>query len=224
LENEKFGVEDLVREIGLSRSQVHRKLHEDTGQSISQFIREIRLQRAHEMLVDGVGTASEIAFKVGFGSPTYFSKCFVEYFGYTPGEVKDKFATTDPTPTSPHLKKLRGRKRRFSKIILPSIIILTLVVVTWFIYENIAPPAEDDGSKRTDKNAIAVLYFDNISGDPSQDYLSDGVTDEIISRLSMIRGLRVPGLSSCLPKMKKKERRSIGCASGYGRQNSFSLF
>jgi AraC-like DNA-binding protein len=197
LENEQFGVEDLVREIGLSRSQVHRKLHEDTGQSISQFIRAIRLQRAHEMLVDGVGTASEIAFKVGFGSPTYFSKCFVEYFGYTPGEAKEKSAAVSPTSTSSHLKK-PGKERRFDKMIIPAITIILLIVVSWLVYENIA--ADPVGSaKETDRNAIAVLYFDNISGDPSQDYLSDGVTDEIISRLSMISGLRVPGLSSVKP-------------------------
>jgi TolB-like protein/AraC-like DNA-binding protein len=193
LENEQFGVADLAREIGLSRSQVHRKLHDATGQSISQFIREIRLQRAHEMLVDGIGTASEIAYKVGFGSPTYFSKCFVERFGYTPGEanhqsVSDTAVTADP-------KQIRARSRKIYFIAPASF--LVLAVVGWFIYTQSNNNSSTNPAAAT--NAIAVLYFDNISGDASQDYLSDGVTDEIISRLSMIRGLRVPGLSSVKP-------------------------
>ena len=87
ISNEQFGVDDVVEEINLSRSQIHRKLQEISGQSITQFIREIRLERAHEMLLDGEGTASEIAYKVGFSSPTYFNKCFSDHFGFTPGEA-----------------------------------------------------------------------------------------------------------------------------------------
>lgn len=191
--NEQFGVEDLVREIGLSRSQVHRKLHEATGQSISQFIREIRLQRAHELLVDGVGTASEIAFKVGFGSPTYFNKCFVEYFGYTPGEAKDKGSSKLSTS---HRKDIPEKGNQRFYII--GAIVFALIALVWLISEK-GSGKNSSGTKDIKKNAIAVLYFDNISGDPSQDYLSDGVTDEIISRLSTIRGLRIPGISSVKP-------------------------
>ena len=90
LTNEQFGAEELATDIGMSRSQIHRKLHKINGQSITKFIREIRLKEAHRLLEKNVGTASEIAFKVGFGSPTYFSKCFHEFYGYTPGEVKDR--------------------------------------------------------------------------------------------------------------------------------------
>src|SRR5688572_10860054 len=132
LGNEQFGVEDLVREIGLSRSQVHRKLHEATGQSISQFIREIRLQRAHELLVDGAGTASEIAFSVGFGSPTYFNKCFVEHFGYTPGEAKDRASSTSALSNRKNL--FQPGKRR---LLIIGALTLGLIAVIWFIYEKI---------------------------------------------------------------------------------------
>ncbi len=90
LNNEQFGAEELATQIGLSRSQIHRRLHQINGQSITQFIREIRLQEAHRLLENNVGTASEISYQVGFGSPTYFNKCFHEFYGYTPGEVKKK--------------------------------------------------------------------------------------------------------------------------------------
>ena len=90
LNNGQFGAEDLAKTVGLSRSQIHRKLQKINGKSITQFIREIRLAEAHQLLEDEVGTGSEIAFQVGFSSPAYFSKCFHEYFGYTPGNVKTK--------------------------------------------------------------------------------------------------------------------------------------
>ncbi len=107
LNNEQFSVEDLADEIAFSRSHLHRKLQSLTGQSISQFIRKIRLDHGIMLLKSNVGTVSEVAFKVGFGSSTYFIKCFHEQFGFSPGEVKKKVAegwfdqeapsTEDPT-------------------------------------------------------------------------------------------------------------------------------
>lgn len=92
LQNEQFSVEDLASEAAFSRSHLHRKLNQLTGKSISQFIREIRLNEGMKLLKKEVGTVSEIAFKVGFGSNTYFIKCFHEHFGFSPGEVKRKVA------------------------------------------------------------------------------------------------------------------------------------
>ena len=80
LENEQFGAEDLSNEIGLSRSQVHRKLQKINGKSITQFIRETRLDVAFDLLKKEVGTAAEISYRVGFSSPAYFTKCFHDYF------------------------------------------------------------------------------------------------------------------------------------------------
>jgi len=88
--DEKFGVEDLSRKIALGRRQLERKLQGLTGLSPAEFIRTMRLQRAHELLVKNAGTVSEIAFQVGFGSPSYFSSCFRERFGYPPSDVKSQ--------------------------------------------------------------------------------------------------------------------------------------
>ena len=90
LNNNQFGAEELARVVGISRSQIHRKLHRINGKSVTKFIREIRLREAHRLLTEEVGTASEIAYQVGFSSPTYFTKCFHEYYDYTPGEAKSK--------------------------------------------------------------------------------------------------------------------------------------
>ena len=72
LNNEQFGAEDLAKEVGLSRSQIHRKLQKINGKSVSQFIREIRLDEAHRLLEAETGTSAEIAYQVGFSNPAYF--------------------------------------------------------------------------------------------------------------------------------------------------------
>jgi AraC-like DNA-binding protein len=79
LHNERFGVRELVLEAGLSRSVLHRRLHAIKNQNVSQFIREIRLKKALELLQQDHLSASEIAYQVGFGSPAYFSKCFHDF-------------------------------------------------------------------------------------------------------------------------------------------------
>jgi signal transduction histidine kinase/DNA-binding response OmpR family regulator len=85
--NELFGVEQLSNALGMSRSQLHRKLAALIDQGPNQFIRTFRLQRAHDLLKQKAATASEIAYQVGFSSPSYFTKCFHEQFGYTPSEI-----------------------------------------------------------------------------------------------------------------------------------------
>jgi AraC-like DNA-binding protein len=88
LDNEHLSVEDLAQELAISRSHLHRKLQKLRGKSISQFVREIRLKHAYDLLKAEVGTVSEIAYRVGFNSNTYFIKCFSEAYGFSPGEVK----------------------------------------------------------------------------------------------------------------------------------------
>ena len=86
--DERFGVEQLGDDIGMSRSQLHRKLTALLGHGPNQFIRSFRLQRAHDLLKQNAATAAEIAYQVGFSSPAYFTKCFHEQFGYTPSKVQ----------------------------------------------------------------------------------------------------------------------------------------
>ncbi len=87
MDEELFGVPELAQAVGLSRSQLHRKLKALSDKSPSQIIREMRLQRAKELLEKDAGNASEVAFMVGFNSLAYFSKCFKDAYGYSPSEV-----------------------------------------------------------------------------------------------------------------------------------------
>lgn len=88
LDDEHFSVEELSKQVGMSRAQLHRKLIALTGKSASRFVRNYRLQHAYQLLENRVGTVSEIAYRVGYSSPAYFTKCFTEDFGISPSQVK----------------------------------------------------------------------------------------------------------------------------------------
>ena len=84
--DEDFTSEEFSKKAGLSRMQLHRKLHALTDQSTSEFIRNFRLKRALKLLSAKKGNISEIAFEVGFSNPSYFTECFKVLFGFSPSE------------------------------------------------------------------------------------------------------------------------------------------
>ena len=83
-----LGVELLASQLHLSRSQFYRKVKTLTGQTANQFLRNIRLQRAKQILEKGNTNISEVCYQVGFSSPSYFTKCFKNHFGVLPTEVE----------------------------------------------------------------------------------------------------------------------------------------
>ncbi|MEM6377247.1 MAG: helix-turn-helix domain-containing protein [Bacteroidota bacterium] len=85
--NEQFGVAELAELMNMSRSNLLRKIKKHTQLSVSQFIRQVRLQKGMEMVKENQLTVAEISYQVGFGSASYFIKCFREHYGYPPGEV-----------------------------------------------------------------------------------------------------------------------------------------
>lgn len=88
ISDENFSIEEFGKEIGMSRSQFHRKLKALVGKSASLYLRSVRLNRAKKMLEEGRGNISEISYETGFSSPSYFTYCFKEEFGYPPSEVR----------------------------------------------------------------------------------------------------------------------------------------
>jgi signal transduction histidine kinase/DNA-binding response OmpR family regulator len=84
LEQENYTVDQLSKEIGLSRSQLYRKVVALTNQTPSQFMRRLRLQHSKLMLEERSATISEIAYNCGFSSLSYFSRCFQEEYGESP--------------------------------------------------------------------------------------------------------------------------------------------
>jgi len=81
-----FDVDRLCKEINLSQPQTYRKIKALTDLSISEFIRNIRLKKAAQLLASRNQTISEVAYEVGFSDPNYFSKCFVKVYGQTPSD------------------------------------------------------------------------------------------------------------------------------------------
>ncbi|NDV83786.1 hybrid sensor histidine kinase/response regulator transcription factor [Bacteroides sp. 51] len=86
----ELSVEELSRELGMSRVHLYKKLLSITGKSPIEFIRVIRLKRAAQLLRQSQQNVSEIAYQVGFNSPKYFSKYFKEEFGVLPSAYQDK--------------------------------------------------------------------------------------------------------------------------------------
>ncbi len=87
-ENEKFHVEKLADCVGMSLSQLNRKLNALIDQPAGQLIRSLRLQRAADLLKQNSGSVAEICYKVGFNDQAYFSRSFKKQFGYSPSEYK----------------------------------------------------------------------------------------------------------------------------------------
>jgi signal transduction histidine kinase/ligand-binding sensor domain-containing protein/DNA-binding response OmpR family regulator len=85
-----LSVEVLASQLNLSRSQLYRKIKSLTGQTVNEFLRKIRIQKAKQILETGNSNISEVCYKVGFSSPSYFTKCFKAHFGILPTEVKVK--------------------------------------------------------------------------------------------------------------------------------------
>ncbi|HVZ98154.1 MAG TPA: ATP-binding protein [Chitinophagaceae bacterium] len=92
LDNELFGADQLAAEIGLSRTQLHRKLKALLGKSPGDFIRTIRMEHAYHLLKERIATVSGVAYMVGFSNPASFSASFSRHFGFPPSEVVGKKA------------------------------------------------------------------------------------------------------------------------------------
>jgi DNA-binding response OmpR family regulator len=90
LDDESLNAEKIAREVGVSRIQFYRKIKALTGQTVSQFIRSVRLRHAARLLPDQNLTVSEIAYKAGFSAPNHFASYFKEYFGITPSDYREK--------------------------------------------------------------------------------------------------------------------------------------
>ncbi len=113
ISNENFGVSELAREAGMSRSNLLRKVKSLTSLSVSLFIRQVRLRSAMELLKENDLNVSEVSFRVGFSSTSYFIKCFREHYGYPPGELRKNESheqAAGPPGLSGFFRELKRRK------------------------------------------------------------------------------------------------------------------
>ena len=202
LEQEGFGVSDLSHELGLSRSQVLRKVKASTGKSVYLLIREIRLREAARLIQGSESTASEIAFKVGFSSPSYFNKCFHDFYKCTPGNFKKNKGSPAPIP-----EKLKKK----SFILIAAAVLIPLIIFTMKFGGNLIKTRTEQAQLAS----IAVLPFLNLSEEGEQEYVADGITEAITLELSHQNDIRVISRTSAM-RYKGEKRLSSDIARELG--------
>lgn len=93
--NSEYNVQDLGKDVGMSRMQLYRKLKSMLGQSANEFIRTIRLKRAAQLLEAKEFTVAEVTYMCGFTDLQYFRKCFRKQFGVNPSEYQNSDITNE---------------------------------------------------------------------------------------------------------------------------------
>ncbi|CAM4226006.1 helix-turn-helix domain-containing protein [Zobellia nedashkovskayae] len=193
LGNEQFGVSELADAMNMSRSNLLRKIKKQTKLSASQFIRQVRLKEAMELLKEGSSTVSEISYQVGFGSTSYFIKCFRELYGYPPGEV-GKGAVVEES------EKVRTNflNRYRWPVIATSVVALLVASILFFNKKDAVNTVEIEKS-------IAVLPFKNESADSTNLYFVNGLMESALNNLQKIEDLRVISRTS-VEKYRKTDK------------------
>ncbi len=183
LSNENFGPEQLAANIGMSHSALHRKVKEQYNKTISQLIREVRLQKAKELLQNEQVSVSEIAYQVGFGSPTYFNKCFHEFYGKSPGEYRKKDVEQLDLNQNEH-------KTSSKKILIIGIAVVLIIasVSVFFLSSDSFPFKPSSGSE---KISIGIYPFRYLGQNPEERYLSDALMEAIMFNISGITNFEV---------------------------------
>lgn len=97
IDNYEYDIDDLCVDIGVSRTQLYRKMKVVAGVSANEFIRNYRLKKAARLLGNPDMNVGDVIFAVGFNNRSYFNRCFKEYFGMTPMEYIERFCSgADP--------------------------------------------------------------------------------------------------------------------------------
>ncbi|MUH35530.1 helix-turn-helix domain-containing protein [Zobellia amurskyensis] len=217
LNNNEFGVDSLAQAVGMSRSSLHRKLQKMLGVSTSQFIREYRLKRALEILKQEHITASETAYRVGFSSPTYFTTCFHKFYGFTPGEVKSR--NSNEIESLIHGASSATEKTNIKKIMFwGGLFAMVMISVAAYLYSTTLEENESltEIHSTPGEKSIAVMPLKNWTGNPDLEYVSDGMTDAVISSLTKISAIdKVIPFSSIL-NYKETDKTSKEIATELG--------
>lgn len=183
ISDERFGVSELADEMNMSRSNLLRKVKNETKLSVSQFISQIRLKKAMEMLRTSSKNVSEVSHQVGFNSASYFIKCFREYYGYPPGEVGKHDATVLP------VEEIPVKKNKYIVPFIATTVMLVVLTISSYFYLEYTQSGPSEKS-------IAVLPFKNDSNDSSNVYLINGLMESTLNNLQQINDVRVVSRTS----------------------------
>lgn len=185
LTHPQFGVSMLARELGMSRSHLHRKVKSISNVSVSQLIREIRLNLALELLNQSHISASDVADKVGFGSATYFNKCFHDYFGCTPGEVGKRDIKPIKKIASVQ-QSVKSKTRLYSIALFFFLIVFIQFTIIYFVFK----PFSFSGKKKNKTIVVLPITVYNNSNEENL-WAINALRDDLISKLEIIENLHV---------------------------------
>ncbi len=194
LGNADFGVRELAYESGISLYRLNRRLTSINRKTTRQFIQELRLQKALEMLQNEECNVSEIAYRAGFSSPSYFNSCFHDFFGYPPGKVKKrKPEIREESIIVPVIAEQDFKRPAWRKFVYFSGAILIIAGLIYLAYTYFSGNVSADGGNTVlnPEKSIAVLPFRNLSEDITDQYVYDGIMEEIFNNLTKIHQLRV---------------------------------
>ncbi|MRR19430.1 helix-turn-helix domain-containing protein, partial [bacterium] len=195
--NESFGVNELANESGMSLYTLGRRIHSINRKTVNQFIREIRLQKAMELLNNEEYTVSEVAYRTGFGSPAYFNKCFHEHFGYSPGRIKkgDVDGHEPGILTGGNGKGKRAGNFRQSKMLsFAGTLFLLMVIATFafFTYTRVKEAGQNSDTGSADgRISVAVMPFNNLTNDTLWNIWQNGIQINLITSLSNSEELKI---------------------------------
>lgn len=215
MDNPDYTLDALCKDCLLSRSQLHRKLKDQTGLSASIYIRKVKLSKAKELLVNSDLSISEIAWSTGFNSPQSLSRYFSSEFGSPPSQFKhqltqeieqpadiENYSATIKQNENQHsdedkevdlnddqAQKQMQRTHLYWKAftLIPAILFLVFWGSQQYFKKNELSKTE---TLQEYKNSIAVLPLDNFGGADAQQF-SAGMQDDILTKLAVFEDLKV---------------------------------
>ena len=185
ISDEHFGVSELAEALNISRVTLHRRVRKNFNKTVNALIREIRLKKAWQMLQNNDGSIADIAYSVGFGSATYFNKCFRDNYGYPPGDVLkgNKIQT----------KTIKSKSKTISKKASIPIVIFLIVSFTLIGLLDIV----NIKNNQSEVVAIAVLPAIDKGFRNNSCTILEGFREYLIVKLNTIEHFKVsPNLST----------------------------
>lgn len=179
LKNDQFGVNELARTMGMERSTLHRKIIKIANVSVSQFINQVKLKYALRLLQETSLSVSDVAFDSGFHSVTYFSKCFHDYYDFSPGEAKNKTAERNLVIKKTRIPEIRKMG------LAASLFVIVILIFLFIFHERINLNLFSNQPKEPEKT-VAVLPIKDINQSEENELFLKGLQSEIISNLGTI--------------------------------------
>lgn len=210
-ENPAYSIDEICRELGISRSQLFRHIKEKTGLSPSLYIRQRRIHKGKELLDNTSLKITEIAYQVGIDSPQSFSKYFTDEFGISPSEYRKPrengqadLMAPPPHPvtltkTFPAFDQFFSFKINFWWIGLGTVLLIWVSIFVWQQIDKSKHPSSVNlvPSPVPTENSIAILPFKNL-GATETSFFSDGIMEQIHTSIALIDNLIVISKTSSL--------------------------